>query len=55
MASWTDFTRMQVPVGFLAAGEPLGHHFHHRFPTSPGLRPGRFDPGCPGALAGVDA
>ena len=32
-------------AAFLLAGEPLGHNYHHRFPTSATFRPGRFDPG----------
>jgi fatty-acid desaturase len=35
----------QKLAGFLLAGEPLGHNYHHRFPTSATFRPGRPDPG----------
>jgi stearoyl-CoA desaturase (delta-9 desaturase) len=35
----------QKLAGFLLAGEPLGHNYHHRFPTSATFRPGRLDPG----------
>ncbi len=31
--------------GYLIGGEPLGHNYHHRFPTAASFRPGRFDPG----------
>jgi fatty-acid desaturase len=31
--------------GYLVGGEPLGHNFHHRFPTSPTFRQTGFDPG----------
>lgn len=32
-------------AAFLLAGEPLGHNYHHRFPTSATFRPGGLDPG----------
>lgn len=35
----------QKLAAFVLAGEPLGHNYHHRFPTSPTFRPGRLDPG----------
>jgi hypothetical protein len=35
----------QTLVALLLAGEPLGHNYHHRFPGSATVRPGRFDPG----------
>jgi stearoyl-CoA desaturase (delta-9 desaturase) len=35
----------QTLAAFLLAGEPLGHNYHHRFPTSATFRPGRLEPG----------
>ncbi len=35
----------QKLAGFLLAGEPLGHNYHHRFPNSATFRPGHLDPG----------
>jgi stearoyl-CoA desaturase (delta-9 desaturase) len=35
----------QTLAAFWLAGEPLGHNYHHRFPTSPSFRPGRAEPG----------
>jgi stearoyl-CoA desaturase (Delta-9 desaturase) len=35
----------QKVCGYLVGGEPLGHNFHHRFPTSPTFRQTGFDPG----------
>jgi|GEM_PF-2659992 len=36
---------LQKFAGYLAGGEPLGHNFHHRHPSSPRFRLSRFDPG----------
>jgi fatty-acid desaturase len=36
---------LQKLVGYLIGGEPLGHNFHHRYPTSATFRTNRFDPG----------
>ena len=42
----TDAERpWQKLFGYLIAGEPLGHNFHHRFPRSPTFRPDGPDPG----------
>lgn len=42
----TDASRpWQVFFGYFTGGEPLGHNYHHRFPSSPKFRPRRFDPG----------
>lgn len=38
-------TPLQLFFGYLVGGEPLGHNYHHRFPTSATFRPARFDPG----------
>jgi stearoyl-CoA desaturase (delta-9 desaturase) len=35
----------QKVAGYLVGGEPLGHNFHHRYPTSPTFRLKRLDPG----------
>ncbi len=35
----------QKICGYLIGGEPLGHNFHHRYPTSPTFRQNAFDPG----------
>jgi stearoyl-CoA desaturase (delta-9 desaturase) len=32
-------------LAYLMGGEPLGHNYHHRHPSSPTFRPRRFDPG----------
>ena len=39
-ASW-----WQKALGYVIGGEPLGHNYHHRYPTSATFRPRRFDPG----------
>jgi stearoyl-CoA desaturase (Delta-9 desaturase) len=36
---------LQKLAGYVVGGEPLGHNFHHRHPTSASFRPNRFDPG----------
>jgi len=44
--SGTDATGlMQKAFGYLIGGEPLGHNYHHRHPTSAIFRIDRFDPG----------
>ena len=35
----------QLLMGWITGGEPLGHNYHHRFPTSPTFRPRALDPG----------
>jgi fatty-acid desaturase len=42
----TDATGVwQTIAGYLIGGEPLGHNFHHRHPSSGRFRLDRFDPG----------
>jgi stearoyl-CoA desaturase (delta-9 desaturase) len=43
----TDATAppFQLAIGWITGGEPLGHNYHHRYPTSPTFRPNAFDPG----------
>lgn len=42
----TDADRpWQKLFGYINAGEPLGHNYHHRYPRSATFRPRRFDPG----------
>jgi stearoyl-CoA desaturase (delta-9 desaturase) len=42
----TDATGVTQKIfGYLVGGEPLGHNYHHRHPTSATFRIDRFDPG----------
>jgi len=44
--SGTDATGVkQKFFGYIIGGEPLGHNFHHRYPSSARFRRDRFDPG----------
>jgi fatty-acid desaturase len=36
---------VQKLIGYLVGGEPLGHNYHHAFPSSATFRPRAFDPG----------
>jgi stearoyl-CoA desaturase (delta-9 desaturase) len=35
----------QTVMAYVTGGEPLGHNFHHRYPSSPRFRAPGFDPG----------
>jgi stearoyl-CoA desaturase (delta-9 desaturase) len=40
-----SFGIWQKICGYLIGGEPLGHNYHHRYPTSASFRQTGFDPG----------